>query len=1082
MKRLTLILSCLFLSMSLAIGQNVTISGTVVDDLGTPIIGASIDVKGDSRYGDISDIDGRFSFEAPSSAKTLVISYVGKNTKEVNAGSNISVVLYGSDEELDPVIVVAYGQIKKSAFTGSAAVVDSEDIGKLQVTNVTDALKGRVSGVQMTSASGQPGQTSNGIRIRGISSINAGSSPLIILDGSPFDGDLNLINNQDIESMTVLKDAASTALYGSRGANGVIIITTKKGKTDGRANVTVDARWGVNTRAQQDYDLITNPGQYYEMYYGALRNYFVNEKGLVNPVTAHRQTARMMINDGSLGLGYNIYTMGDGGDLIGADGKLNPTATLGRIVNYNGQEYYLRSDDWLDASYKNSFRQEYNISATGGNQFSSFYASVNYLDNEGISANSNFERLASRMKADIQAKPWLKLGGNLSYNHYKSDYLGNDGSSNSSGNVFAIASQIAPIYPLFIRDGQGNILTDEKGWKRYDYGNNNAGLKRPFMEGFNALQGAMLDTNIYEGNSFNAIGTAEITFLNDFIFSSTNSAYVDESRGTSVRNKYYGQYAPANGSITKSHSRDFSYNYIQQLSYLKTIDKHSISAMIGHEYFRRYTYSLQGTKENMFSDIDELAGAITDGKNAYSSTSDYNHEGYFSRVQYDYDNKYYGMFSFRRDASSRFHKDHRWGNFWSASAAWNMSNETFMKDISWIKMLKLKASFGQQGNDNIGNFLYTDMYSITNYIGHAAAYLDTKGNKEITWETQENFNIGVDFQLFEGRLNGTMEYFYRKTTDMLYWYTTPFSMGYGGYWDNIGDMRNQGFELELDGTVFRNKYINWDLRLNLTTYKNKVTYLPEDKKTNATINGVLGYQNGNYFIGEGEAMYNYYFPKYAGVDENGQALYYKEGMQIIDPSTGLPMVDPVTGAPILGRGTTTAYDSADNYLCGTALPDLYGGFGTSFSYRDFDFGIDFAYQIGGKLIDGDYMSAMASPTSSARGTSFHKDLLKAWTPDNTSSNIPRFQFGEDSSTRLSDRFLTKASYLSLQNINLGYNFPRNICDKIGLAGIRVYAAADNVYLWSKRKGFDPRQGIAGTTTGSFYSPIRTISGGLTLTF
>lgn len=405
-------------------------------------------------------------------------------SQEVAIKPTVKVVLKSDTELLDEVVVMAYGTAKKSAFTGSASVVSSEKIGKVQTSDPTSALTGRVAGVQFNAASGQPGGGSDDgkakIRVRGISSINAGNDPLIILDGVPYDGDLNNINNQDIESMTVLKDAASNALYGARGANGVIMITTKKGNA-GQATVTVDAKWGVNTRATQDYNFVTSPAQYYEMYYGALKGYFMNGQNM-SEYNAHVMANNNMTNTGSYGLGYNIYSVPAGQYLIGENGKLNANATLGNIVSYKGQEYLLRPDNWLDAAYKSSLRQEYNVSVSAGSDKSSFYASFNYLDNEGITANSDFERLTGRLRADYQVKPWLKVGANMSYAHFESNSLSEDGSSGSSGNIFAIATQVAPIYPLFMRDGAGNIMQDSNGITRYDYGDGlNGGAIRPFL-------------------------------------------------------------------------------------------------------------------------------------------------------------------------------------------------------------------------------------------------------------------------------------------------------------------------------------------------------------------------------------------------------------------------------------------------------------------------------------------------------------------------------------------------------------------------------------------------------------------------
>ena len=413
------------------------------------------------------------------------------HTEEVDIQPNVTVRLKTNAELLDEVMVVAYGTAKKSAFTGSAGVVGSEDIEKIQSSNVVNALNGKVSGVQLNNTSGQPGATTPTIRIRGISSINAGNDPLVILDGVPYDGDLNNISSQDIESMTVLKDAASSALYGARGANGVIIITTKKG-TSGKATLTVDAKWGSNSRALPNYNYVTNPGQYYEMWYGALKNYFVNAQGY-SANQAHVLANQNLTANNAYGLGYNVYTIPDGQYMIGVNGKMNPNAVLGNVVSYNGQDYMLLPDDWTDAAYKTGLRQEYSLTATAGTDKSSFFASFSYLNNEGISANSDYERIAGRLKADYQLTDWLKLGANMGYTHFDSNSLSEDGSSGSSANVFAL-TMMAPIYPLYLRDGQGNIMKDGNGFIRYDYGDgSNAGNSRPYLGQSNALSANILD-------------------------------------------------------------------------------------------------------------------------------------------------------------------------------------------------------------------------------------------------------------------------------------------------------------------------------------------------------------------------------------------------------------------------------------------------------------------------------------------------------------------------------------------------------------------------------------------------------------
>lgn len=999
-----------------------------------------------------------------SSAKTLVVSYIGMQTVEVPVKPSVKVFLKSNTELLDEVMVVAYGTAKKSAFTGSATVVGSEEIGKIQSSNVANALTGKVAGVQLNTSSGQPGATTPSIRVRGISSINAGNDPLIILDGAPYDGDLNNISSQDIESMTVLKDAASNALYGARGANGVIIITTKKG-TAGQARVTVDAKWGSNSRATQDYNYIKSPAQYYEMYYGALKSYFVNEQGMTN-AAAHVSANTNMLTSGDYGLGYNAYTIPQGQYLIGTNGKLNPNATLGNVVNYNGQDYMIMPDNWLDEAYSHGLRQEYNVSVSAGTDKSSFYASISYLNNEGITAKSDYERLTGRLKADYQVKDWLKFGANMSYTHFDANSLGEDGASNSSGNIFAYATQIAPIYPLYVRDGQGNIMKDSNGLTVYDFGNNNAGMSRPFLSGGNAYAANLLDTNNAEGNAMTATGFAEVRFLKDFKFTWTSGVAIDETRSTSFTNPYYGQYASSNGIPSKAHTRNLSYNHQQLLNWKRSFGSNNLEVMLGHESYRYKYYYLYASKSNVFDPTNtELAGAITEnGSNSY--VTDYNTEGYFARLQYDFAEKYFLSGSYRRDASSRFHPDNRWGNFWSAGAAWIISKEDFF-DVDWVDMLKVKASYGSQGNDNIGNYLYVNTYTIVNAGGSPAANPSTMGNKDITWETNGNFNAGFDFELFKGRLSGTVEYFFRKTSDMLFSFPLPPSFGYKSYYANVGDMTNQGIEAEFNATAIKTNDFTWDINLNLTHYKNKISYLPEERKT-MVVDGVPGYSSGNYYYGEGEPLFTYRIKKYAGVAEDGQALYYKS----VKDENG----------NVIGQETTTKYDDADYYLCGSALPDVYGGFGTSFSYKGFDLSADFTYQIGGLVYDSDYAGLMAPPTASSKGTNFHADLLNAWTPENTSSNIPRFQFGDNYATASSDRFLTKASYLSLQNINFGYTLPANVTRNVGIEKVRVYLTADNVWVWSKRQGLDPRQSISGSITNSYYAPMRTISGGITLTF
>ena len=1077
------VMAMLVLSLS-AYAQNLNVTGVVTDSsTGEGVPFAGVQIKG-TTSGTVTDMDGLYSISVPSDG-ILVFSSIGYKDVEVPVAGKIKVdaILYPDTEQIEETIVVAFGTATKESFTGSATVVKSSDIAKTQSSDVTRALEGVVAGVQMTTSTGSLG-SSPSIMVRGISSMSAGTAPLYVVDGIPYSGDMNNINPADIESMTVLKDAASNALYGARGANGVIMITTKKAKR-GDAVINVDAKWGLNTKALKDYDVITDPGQYYEAYYAALRNYYERPDPTVDAdgnkiytpgltaSEAHIKALQTMYGDTSAGgLGYIVYDVPAGQSLIGRNGKLNPNATLGRTIAYNDELYTIRPDNWIDEAYRNSLRQEYNVSISGSGEKISVLASFGYLNNKGIIDGSDMYRYTARLRADYQAKSWLKIGGNLSYTNYNwNNGNSEEGSTGSTGNIFAIATGIAPIYPIYMRDGNGNIKIDKYGMKMYDYGDGeNGGLVRPYLGTSNALQGAILDKNNAEGNAFNGTGFAEVKFLKDFTFTFNAGFGIDETRSTSIMNKYYGMATSVGGMISKGHSRSFYINLQQLLNWKKTFaGVHNVSVLIGHENYSSKSYSLSAAKSQMFSmENDELNGAVVDSKNARSSFGEYNNEGYFIRAQYDYSNRIFGSVSFRRDASSRFHPDHRWGNFWSLGGGWIINHENWFPRTTWIDMLKIKASVGSQGNDNIGNYLYVDTYTLSNNQDSPAISFGVKGNKEITWETNTNLNAGVDFDLLRGRISGSVEYFYRKTSDMLFWFTTPVSLGYSGYYDNIGDMRNSGVEFSTNIGLYRNQNINWNFYMNLTHYTNKITMLPTDKKSR-TVEGYEGYANGTRFVGEGLPLNTFYIAKYAGVDpETGRSMWYKD---ILDEKDN-----------VIGKETTTDFSQATQYLCGAPTPDIYGGFGTSIDFYGFDFSASFTYSIGGLSYDSGYAGFMTSPTSRSVGANFHKDVLKGWTPENKDSDIPRFQFEDQYTASDSDRFLTDASYLNFQNAQLGYTLPERITQKMHINRLRVYVACDNIVYWSCRQGFDPRFSFSGTTNSAVNSPVRTISGGINLTF
>ncbi len=1081
----TLVLGCFG---AYAQGQRVT--GTVTDETGAPVIGAAVVVEGTSR-GTTTDVAGFYEIAASADAN-LVFSYLGlqSQTVAVAGRTTVDVVLAADSEQIEEVIVQAFGTAKKEAFTGSAKVVKSDDILKSSTTNALSSLDGKVSGVQMRSASGQPGAGAPSIIIRGFSSINAGVSPLIVLDGMPFDGSIGDINPADIESMTVLKDAASNALYGARGANGVIMITTKRA-TSNDAVVNVDLKVGVNSRAEKDYNYVRDPGQYYELHYKALYNKYIADG--MEPAQAHKLANKNLAGpQANGGLVYNVYNVPAGQYLIGDNGRINPNATLGNVVNYRGQDYLLTPDDWQDEVYGTGVRQEYTASVSGRSDRANFFASFGYLNNDGIVDKSNYVRYTARLKADFQAKKWLRIGGNVSYTNYRGEQTQGEGSTSSTANIFAFTSTIAPIYPLYVRDGEGNIMRDEAGNIIYDHGTtnqagSNAGLARPFLTGSNAVAAHYLDVNKYAGHTATTFGYIDISFLKDFKFTFNGSAFVDTSDSTNMTNSFYGQYASAGGQLGRGQSIGFTYNLQQLLNYTKVFgadDQHNLNVMIGHENYSLMSTSVSGNKSSMFSpDNLELGSAIIT-LSAGSSRGEYNNEGYFGRVQYDYDNRIFASASYRRDASSRFHPDHRWGDFYSAGIAWLINRESWY-NVPWMDMLKLKASYGSQGNDNISSYLYTDIYGFTEQDGSVAAVLTSKGNPNITWETNANFNAGVEFGFFNSRLSGNLEYFYRKTSDMLSFFAVPPSMGYSGYYDNIGDMVNQGVELELNANIFNKRNFRWDLNFNITYVDNKIAKLADKNKTQKvyTADGfepVYGYSSGNNFYGEGQPLYALFMPKFAGINEKGLPTWYEAIYQ--KDENGAVVFDE-QGNPVVGEWKPTeTYSDATQVVHGTAQPDVYGGFGTNFAFYGFDLSLNFVYQIGGEIYDSAYAASLASPTSSNIGRAYHADLYDAWTPEKPNKTIPRFQYGDQYNNSSSDQYITDASYLSLQNINFGYTLPQHITQKIGISRLRIYLACENVWLWSQRQGLDPRQSFTGNAGAGYYSPVRTISGGLNVTF
>lgn len=1075
MKKLFLFLLTVITISLCASAQTRTVKGTVLD-AGTdePLPGVS--VKAGGNVGVATDLDGKFTITVPQAVTKLTFSFIGYKDQTLPIANNMEVKLVPAAEQLDEVIAVAYGVVKKSEYTGSAGVVKAAQLEDALVTTVTNALAGKVAGVQTQASNGQPGERPK-VLIRGVGSINASTSPLYVVDGVPYDGDIAAIPATDIDAMTVLKDAASAALYGARGANGVILITTKRGK-EGAARVSLDARWGANSRAVPRYDVITDARQYLETIYAAHHN-DAAAQGLTG-MDAHKYALGELWPS----IGYQTWTAPAGQTIIGTDGRFNLNATPGYFDPKTG--YYYIGDDWNKEQLTNGLRQEYNLSISGGTDKIQYYVAASYLNDEGIIQGSSYERLSTRASVDYQAKPWLKIGTNLTYTYVNSGYPGAQTDSGSTGNAFLYANSMAPVYPVYVRDQSGAILRDPTtGKKLYDYGDDEYGAVRNYMNMGNPAGDLAYNTDENLMDIFDAKWYAVLTPVKGLTITGNVGLFVDNTRNHAIGNPFHGQSAEGGGSAIQVQTRLRTLNLQGLAEYQRTFaEKHNAGIMVGYESYDLNNELVEAIGYNLYNPYQWAVNNTIDRRRGYGEVTEYATRGIFGRIKYNFDEKYFFMGSYRRDASSRFHPDKRWGNFWSVSGAWEIAKEDFMADLSDVfDLLKFKVSFGQNGNDNIGNYYaYLDQYTMNGSDGvFNDASLSYKGNPDITWETSNNFNIGVDYSLLSGMVSGSLEYYSRQTSDMLFNIPTSPSLGYSSIPKNVGSMRNNGFEIDVNYRPINTKNITWDINLNVTLPSNKVLKLSPD-----ILDAEGNWITGSRIFHEGESMYQLYLPKYAGVDpETGAALYWARD-PIPDPEDPKKqlVIDGIAQWSEEEHTTTNASDArnSNRVKTGNLMPKAYGGFGTTLNAYGFDLSLAFTYQLGGKILDYGYQSYMHGGLAEDIGMNLHKDILNAWTPENKNTNVPALsttaQFANYAN---SDRWLTSSNYLSLNNITFGYTLPEKVVNKLCLNSVRVYFSAENVALWSKRKGFDPRQGFV-SSVGYTYSPIRCFSGGLRLSF
>ncbi|WP_282036704.1 SusC/RagA family TonB-linked outer membrane protein [Saccharicrinis aurantiacus] len=1012
--------------------QNRTITGLVIEkeaDLGIP--GVSVIAPG-TTVGTVTDIDGKFNLVVDQTTESIQVSFIGMETQIIKLDKRDHYTVFIENESigLDEVIAVAYGTTKKSSFTGAATSIKGEKLATMQSANLSKSLEGTIAGVQVTQSSGQPGEGAS-IVVRGIGSMSTSSAPLIVLDGVPYEGSLNSIPAQDIESFSVQKDAVATSLYGARGANGIIIITTKRGK-EGSVKINFDSRIGVNMRGVPNYDIVTDPAEYYELAWESGRNSLLGTYGYER---AGREASKVLIDQN---LKYNVYKDVPNQELVDPyTGKINPNATSTKWGN-----------EWSTEPYHNGQRQEYNLSFSGGSKQSSYYASFGYLSDEGIIQGSDFERLSTRFQLDQKFTKWLKLSGSIAY-------IGTLQNSAESGNsLFRFTQTIAPIYPVY----QYNIETgvqklDVNGQPIFDYGVEHG---RPYSPLSNPMADNTTNVNEKKADNINFRGSADF-YLSEGLTFTVNGAYDLYFSNYSTYNSPLGGDAVDIGGVGyKTSSRYSSINLNQILNYEKSFGSNNFKVLLGHEIKHNESNQMSGGMANYFDPNNSEFANATLYQSLTSSYGEYALEGYFSQLNYNWADKYYLSGSLRRDGSSVFHPDNRWGNFWSVGASWRMSEETFVKNIDFINNLKFRASYGTQGKDAIGSwYAYQDQYNVVNTSGEPGVVFSSRGNPDLTWETGTNFTVGLDAYLFN-KLSLTFDLFIQDTNDQLFKYYLPMSQGLPQYqWRNDMASRNTGFEIDMNYQLINKQDLRWSFNFNATHYKNEITQLPSQKDPN-------GYAEGSFWRSMGGTMFDFNDYEYAGVDsETGKALYYKYefdhyGNKI--PST----VEDVTEATLTKTGKNS-------------IPDLVGGLGSSLSYKQFDFSFQAAYQLGGTLMDSNYSALMGSQV----GGNYHRDMLKRWTPLNPNSDVPILTYNYQDMNAISDRFYTSASYFSIRNVTLAYNLPQNLMKRLNIDNCQIYATGDNLWLKSARKGLDPRQTTYGAV-GFNYSAMRTISLGLKL--
>ncbi len=1081
MKKALFVLIALACSgFQLLLGQNV--SGTVKSSQsGEPLTGVTVTVKGTSS-GTLTDGDGRYSIAVSGNNAILVFSFVGMTPQEIPVGNKtaIDVSLEMALVGIEEVVVTAYGTQKKINFTGSASTIPEAKLQRVEASNFTQGLQGAATGLLVQSTTSAPGEDAT-MRIRGITSVTGGNSPLIILDGTPYDGRLSLINPSDIETVTVLKDANSTALYGSRAAAGVIVVTTRKGKT-GKPVFNIRSSVGISSLAVPMYKplpLDTFFELAWEANYNDKSDEYKQAADYVGNEAQYDQMARQYAVD--ILTPQSFYQVPDDPSKwqscwntitpVGLDGKIKPDAEL------------LFTGDWMGEIMGQGVTQDYGFDVSGGEDKLNYFFSANYLHDKGMTSVQNFNRMNMKAAMNAKVSKVFSFGVSATFSH---------GLSDNPLQGSRIVQTLSPMYPVYEWDWATNqYKIDQYGNRIADYGSGTRkqwGLWNPLGTGsYKNEVGKEFNTNLTDMAVSRTF--VELTFTPELKFRSTLGA--DASL---YRNHAYYSYLfdPMNtptskGSASKTSDFETRITNTNLLTLNKTFNGvHNLDALIGQELFYGNLWNVNSSASNMpIEGLWEVSsGSVMTGTNSFEDND--RMLSFFTKADYNYQQKYYISASLRADGSSRFNPDYRWGEFWSVGGAWRLSEESFMKSVTWIDLLKVKASYGTTGNNRVGLYEYLSAYQTgVNDFDNPGVALTRLPNDKLSWETNVQTDVGIEFGLFK-RLSGSFDYFIKDAKDLLFPVNLPPSSGFPNITMNVGDVRNKGYEIELTYVVVNKGPWMWDIQANLTHFKDEITRLPEGQEE---INKSLGRGAYNRWM-VGGSLYDFWGPKAYGIDEETGRMTWLKNVYQVDAG-GNPVLDANGKKIVTGQEKTFSYSQAsptdNHYNLGSSLPKAFGLISTNVKYKGFDLSASLSYSIGGQMFDYVFNERRMYRVGYAGGP----ELLDRWTPENTNTTTARLtvsnnQFGSNFSSWL----LFDNTYYRLRDLTFGYTIPRKATSSIHLTNLRVYFQGSNLFSWgtSVKRHVDPDMMLSGVMTagagpsGYEFSTRKIITFGLQASF